>query len=81
MHWRDELELAIQRCGMSYAEIGRQAGLKRTTVLRVRKSHVPGMHVLFAICSVIHSGAEFSEMYAHYSSQIIKEKLSKKPKT
>ena len=76
-HWRDELEQAIQRSGLSYAEIGRLAGLQRTTVLRLRKHHTPGMHVLFAVCAVIHSGAEFAEMYTHYSSQIIKEKLLK----
>lgn len=78
MQWRNDIENAIRRSGMSYAEIARQAGLKRTTILRLRKHHLPGMHVLFAVCSVIHSGAEFAEMYAHYSSQILKEKLKQK---
>jgi len=81
MHWRDELDQAMKRSGMTYAEIGRKAKLQRTTVLRARKSNNPGMQVLFAICSVIHSGPEFAEMYAHYSSQIIKEKISKQSKT
>jgi transcriptional regulator with XRE-family HTH domain len=81
MHWRDELQLNMNRSGMTYAEIGRRAKLQRTTVQRVRTNHTPGMQVLFAICSVIHAGPEFEHWYAHYSCKIIKEKLSKQSKT